>query len=281
MATEGTIQELISKRPELTRPKILEALEIERSKTGGLISDETLLRLIAAKHGVQVPQTKIHSCSLTINQLIPILNDATVVGRIVAVYPVRSYEGKQPGKYASLLIADGGGLLRVMLWNDKADLVESGELKAGRIARFVHSYTKEDRNGKTELHIGAKSIVEINPQDTDETSFPFIKQFSTKCREITKAQSSIHLAGLVKEVFPSSAFTRENQSDGKILRFVLADDSGEVTVVAWNERAEELEPILRKGAEVSLVNAKAKFGANSGFEVHIDAGAYIDLPSRG
>lgn len=278
MATEGTIQALISKCPELTRPKILEALETERCKTGGLISDETLLRLIAAKHGVQVPQTKIHSCSLTINRLIPILNDATVVGRVVAVYPARSFEGKQPGKYASLLIADGGGLLRVMLWNDKANLVESGELKAGRIARFIHGYTKEDRSGKTELHVGAKSIVEINPQDTDETSFPFINHFSTKCGDIAQAQSNVHLIGAVREVFPSSAFTREDQSDGKILRFVLADDSGEVTVVAWNEKVQELEPLLRKGVEICLVNAKAKSGGNRGFEVHIDASSYVDFP---
>lgn len=277
MSAEDIVQAVLSKCPEVTREQILEAFEIEKGKTGGLIADETLLRLIAARHGVQVPQAKTYNCSFSINHIIPSLNDVTVSGRVVAIYPAKSFEGKQSGKYASLLIADMDGLLRVILWNDKASLVESGELKAGQVSRFSHGYTKEDRTGKAELHLGAKSVVEVNPQGVDEADFPLISRFSTKCGNITKAQQNIHVGGRVKEVFPSSTFTRQDQTNGKVLRFVLADDSGEVTVVAWNEKAEEVEPLLENGVHVRLVNAKAKSVGNGGFEVHVDAAAYVDF----
>ncbi|HLC00606.1 MAG TPA: OB-fold nucleic acid binding domain-containing protein [Candidatus Bathyarchaeia archaeon] len=282
MADEEVIQSVLSKNPEITRTQILQALETEKRKTGGLIEDETLLRLIAARHGVEVPQKKTYNCCLSISLLVPRLNDVTVSGRIVAIFPVKSFEGKQSGKYASLLIVDRAGLLRVMLWNDKTSLIESGELMAGQIASFSHAYTREDRNGQTELHLGAKSKVEVNPQDVDEAGFPFISRFSTKCGDITKTQLQVQLAGKVKEIFPSSTFTRQDQTNGKVLRFVLADDSGEVTVVAWNEKVDELEPLLRNGVEVRLLNAKAKTTSNGGFEVHVDAATYVDFSaSRG
>lgn len=277
MATEDIINTIISKHPEITRTEILEALEIEKSRSGGWISDETLLRLIATKHGVKVPQVKGHNCTLSIAQLIPILNDVTVVGRIVAIYPVRNFEGRQPGKYASVLIVDKDCLIRAMLWNDRASLIESGELKAGQIVRFSHAYTREDREGKTELHLGPKSFVDINVQNVDEGSYPFINRFSTKCADVTEPRQGIHLVGLVRDVFPTSTFTRQDQSNGKMLRFSIGDDSGQVMAVAWNEKADELEPLLRKDSLIVLVNAKAKSCSNSGLEVHVDAGTYIDL----
>ena len=52
------------------------------------------------------------------------------------------------------MIADKEGILRVVLWNEKAELVEKGELKAGQAVRLLHGYTREDRYGKTELHLG-------------------------------------------------------------------------------------------------------------------------------
>ena len=173
------------------------------------------------------------------------------------------------------MVADDGGIVRVMLWNDKASLVESGELKAGQLIRLSHGYTREDRNGKAEMHLGGKSNVEISPQDSTAEDYPSISRFATKIKEINKSQQNIHLCGRVKEVFSSSTFTRQDQSMGKVLRFTLADVTGEVAVVVWNEKAEELEAVLKRDVQVQLVNAKVKANS-SGLEVHVDASTYVD-----
>jgi replication factor A1 len=273
MAMEEIIQQILVKRPDVSREQVLDALGTEKNKTGGLIADATLLRLIAAKYGVEIPRERIADHKLSVALLVPNLNDVTVTGRIVAVYSAKTFEGAKPGKYASLMIADDTGILRVMLWNDKASLVESGELKAGQVVRLSHGYTREDRNGKAELHIGGRSEVEINPQDSNAENYPSISRFATRIKEIAKPQQNIHLAGRVKEVFPSSTFTRQDQSTGKVLRFTLADDTGELAVVVWNEKAEELEAALKKDAQVQLVNAKVK-ATSAGFEAHVDASTY-------
>jgi replication factor A1 len=277
MTIEEIIQQILAKHPEMSREQILETLKTEKDKTSNLIADATLLRLIAAEHGVKIPSDKVYSRKLSISHLVPSLNDVTVTGRVVAVYPSKAFEGKKSGKYASLMITDKDGVLRVMLWNDKADLIESGELKTGQVVRFAHGYTREDRNGKVELHLSGKGEIEVNPQNISAEDYPAIGKFATKIKEITKPHRNVHLAGTVGEVFPSSTFTRQDQSTGKVLRFTLADSTGKMAVVAWNAKAEELEPCLKSNVELQLVNAKVKAAPNGGFEVHVNASTYVNV----
>jgi ssDNA-binding replication factor A large subunit len=277
MTTEEIIQHILSKHPEISREQILERLKTEKIKTGNLIADATLLRLIAAKYGVEILHDRVYDRKLSTSQLVPNLNDVTLSGRVVAVYPPKTFEGKRPGKFASLMITDKEGILRVVLWNDKVSLIESGKLKAGQVASFSHGYTREDRNGKAELHLSGKSEVELKPQNARAEDYPSIGRFATKIKEITKAHKTIHLVGVVKEVFPSSTFTRQDQSTGKVLRFTLADSTGEVAAVVWNEKAEELEPFLKSNVELQLVNAKAKAASSGGFEIHVDTSTYVGI----
>lgn len=277
MTPDQIIQQILQKHPETSREQIMDALAAERKRTGGLIADATLLRVVAAKYGVETPNAHAHSRELPISRLIAGLNDVTVAGRIVAVFPSRTFEGKKSGKYASLIVTGKDSVLRVMLWNDQANSVESGELKAGQVARFEHGYTREDRSGRVELHMGAKSIIEIEPEGLSAEDYSGIERFATKIRAIAETQNGIHLVGRVKAVFSSSIFTRSDNSAGTVLRFTLTDDTGEVAVVAWNEKAEELEKTLAVDASVQLVNARVKEAQNGGFEVHVDSSTFVKV----
>jgi replication factor A1 len=162
MTPEDIIQLILDKKPEIGKEQLLMRLSVARNMTGGLIGDDSLLRMIAAELGVEVANengTANHRLSL--GHLVTGLNNATVTGRVVAVYPVKTFEGAKPGKFASVTIVDNDGMVRVILWNEKASLVESGELKVGQIVKFAHGYTKADRFGTTELHLGDRSQVEL------------------------------------------------------------------------------------------------------------------------
>ena len=279
MTSEEIIQQILSKHPEVSRNQILENLETEKSKTGGLIADETLLRLIAARYGVEILQDRVYR-KLSISHLVPGLNDVTVTGRLVAVYPPRTFEGERSGKFASLMIADKDAILRVILWNDKVELIEAGELKAGQIIRFSHGYTREDRKGKAELHLGNRSQIEVEPKNIKADEYPSIGKFATKISKITKAYKNIHLTGAVKELFPASTFTRSDMSTGTVMRFTLADETGEIPVVVWNEKAEELKKSLKINANLQLVNAKVKENANGKLEAHVNSYTYVEASER-
>jgi replication factor A1 len=204
------------------------------------------------------------------------LNDVTVAGRLMAVFPVRSFEGEKPGKFATLMVADDDGILRVVLWNDKADLVEKGTMQVGQAVRLLHGYTRQDRDGNVELHLGGKSQVEVLSQERP-SDYPPIDKFATKICRLTKTSGTVHLSGTVKAVLGLTKFRRIDQSDGTVLRLTLADDSGEVTVVAWNEKAQELEKTLTANACLQLGNAKVRETQNGGIEVHVDFTSFVNV----
>jgi len=277
MTSEKIIEQILSRHPEISREEITERLGKEKKRTGGFISDETLLRMIAAELGVEVSMEALLP-TLSIGDLIPSLSDVTVVGRVVAVFPPIPFKKYKSGKVASLLIADKSGMLRVVLWNDKTNLIESGELKVGQIIRFSHGYTKEGRSGRVELHIGDKGGIQINPHDVEGKDYPTIGRFATKIGEMTQAHRNkrVSVIGTVKELFSASTFKRRDSSSGKVMRFILSDETGEIPVVVWNEKVEELERTLRRGVGLQIVNAKVKKAVGEGLEVHVDAGTYVE-----
>lgn len=273
MTIEDIIQQILQKQPDLTREQILQSFQAEKTKTAGLISDETLLRLIAAKYGVQVSHNRVCSASLSSGRLFAGLNDVTVKGRVIAVFPVKTFQGEKSGKFATLLIVDNDGVLRVLLWNDKADLVEKDELKPDQIVLFSHGYTRDDYHGKTELHLGTKSQIEIQTGGNDD--YPPVERFATKISQLSKACKSVILAGAVKEVSDVSSFTRSGGGTGLFLRFTLADDSGSVKAVAWNEKAQELEKTLKLNSSIRIINGRVKESQTGVIEVHVDSNAYV------
>ncbi|MCW3994553.1 MAG: OB-fold nucleic acid binding domain-containing protein [Candidatus Bathyarchaeota archaeon] len=270
--TQDLIEEILSKNSQLSREQLIERLAAERARLGGLLEDETLLRLIAAKFGVCVKQNSFHNSGvLSTSRLFAGLNDVTVAGHLVAVFPVKTFEGaEKSGKFATLILADSEGLLRVVLWNEKADLIAEGKLIAGQSIKLLHGYTRLDRFGKTELHLSSKSQIEVEAK-AKTSDHPSLEKFATKINALNNQSSNVLLCGVVTEVFSKKTFTRGDQSDGSVLRFVLADDSGKVGVVAWDEKAMELEKNLRVNAHLLLVNARVKEAPNGGLEVHIDS----------
>jgi ssDNA-binding replication factor A large subunit len=251
MKTEEIIGQIRETCPWISTDQILNRLDKEKRKTGGFISDETLLSMIAAEFGCTISRRENPVPSLSLADLIPGLNDVTAVGRVLAIFAPRVFEGTRKGKFASLLIADKSCILRVVLWNDKASLLESGKISVGQVVRFFHGYTREDLSRKVELHVGDKCEVEVNPQGLETKNYPNIGKFVTKIGDLNASYRNkrINIIGTVKKTFPASSFQRGDSSQGRVMRFVLSGRTGEVPVVAWTEKADELENSERKGQE--------------------------------
>ncbi len=81
----------------------------------------------------------------------------------------------------------------------------------------------------------------------------------------------------MKDVSGLNRFSKSNQLEGSFLRFMLADDSGQVSVIAWNETAEELQKTLKAGAKLQLVNPRVKEAQNGGLELHVDSNVLANI----
>jgi ssDNA-binding replication factor A large subunit len=278
MSFDEMVERILSSRLGVSRESVLQRLERERSRAGGLISDEALLRMIAAGLGCEMGGEAAEHV-LLLKDLIPGLGDISVVGRVVAVFSPRAFGGSRKGRFASLFIADESSIVRLVLWNDKAGLTEHGGVKAGEIVRFRHGYTREGFGGKVEVNIGESCTVEVNPSDVNPKSYPSIGKFTMKIGELSSVQKSkkVNVAGTVKRLGPVSEFERSDSSVGKVMRFVLSDGSGEVAVVVWNEKVDEIQGLVKAGGGLQVVNGKVKKAAGGALEVHVDSATYVGV----
>ncbi|MEM3566793.1 MAG: OB-fold nucleic acid binding domain-containing protein [Candidatus Bathyarchaeia archaeon] len=278
---ENLISQITSKL-KVSEEEIINKLEERRKKAGGLISDDVLLRMIAAELGAEIAVNRAEEPILMIGNLVPGLSDVTVAGRVIAIFsPKDSGKSRKNGKgrTTSLIIADKSGIIPVILWNDKTAYVKKGKVKVGQILKFRHGYTKEGRFGSVELHIGEKGEIEIKPEDTEAKIFPRITELATKVGALTSAfkNKRVNIIGEVKKVSRVSTFTRQNSTAGKVMRLTLTDETGEIPVVIWNDKVEEAEKLAIEGSKLYIANAKVKKALAEGLELHVDSRAYLNI----
>ncbi|MEM3766662.1 MAG: OB-fold nucleic acid binding domain-containing protein [Candidatus Bathyarchaeia archaeon] len=279
---ESLISQITSKLKGVSREEILKKLEDKRQKTGGLISNEVLLRMIAAELGVEIATNKVEESTLLIGDLVPGLSDVTVAGRVIAIFPLKDSKKSKKGEKmgtASLIIADKSGIIPVVLWNDKTAYAEKDKVEIGQILRFRHGYTKEGHLGIVELHIGEKGEIEIEPEDAEVKIFPKITELTTKVGALTSAfkNKRVNIIGIVKKISRASTFTRQDSTVGKVMRLTFADETGEIPVVIWNNKVDEAEKLAKEGAKLYIANAKVKKALAESLELHVDSRTYLNI----
>lgn len=162
ISLEEIVNRILASRSDLDRTKIIEIVEEKKSDAGYFLTDETAARIVASELGVKIVR-KPFRFKIQIQDLVSGLNDVTVTGQVIAVYPPKTFTRKDwtEGKLASIVVSDESGNLRVILWDKKVDLVEKREIQLNQIIRISHGYVREGRDGKPELHLGERGNIKV------------------------------------------------------------------------------------------------------------------------
>jgi replication factor A1 len=159
---EEIVNLVLSSRSDLNREEILEMIEQKKRGAGDFLTDETAARIAASELGVKIVK-KPFRLKIQIQDLVSGLNDVTVAGQVVSVYPPKTFTRRDwtEGKLASLLVSDKSGTLRVVLWDDKVELVEKAKIQREQKIRISHGYVREGLDGKPELHLGQRGNIKV------------------------------------------------------------------------------------------------------------------------
>lgn len=277
MSADEIINCILSTRIDISREEILRRIKEKRSAAGGFLEDETAARLVASELSVTFAPRLFHSREIPIDKLVLGLNDVTIMGRVLVAYPAQKYVRKNgaTGQFGRLLIADNTGIIRVLLWNDKAGIVEEGKVKQAQIVRVSHGYVREANDGQLELHLGQRSELDVDPQGVKDDHFPKIESLMEKIGKITKKKKKVSLTGTVLSVSPVTAFQRADQSEGKVCRVTLKDCTGQIVVVFWNDQVAILEDV-RIGDRLEVIDARVKEGIDGQLELHVEKRAFVE-----
>jgi replication factor A1 len=162
MSLEKIVEQILASHSNLKRNEILEMIEKKKKGAGDFLTNETAARIVASELGIESKKKPLQ-LEIQIQDLVSGLNDVTVTGKIVAVYPSKTFTHRDwtEGKLASLLISNNNKTLRVVLWDNKVELVEHNEIQRQQTVRVSHGYVREGWGGGLELHVGKRGNIEV------------------------------------------------------------------------------------------------------------------------
>jgi replication factor A1 len=279
--TEDVIKKILATKPTLNREAVERLIAEEKNKAAGLLTDEAAANLVASNLGLDGAGEKIEA-RLKIGSLTSGLNDVSITGRVVHLFPPRTFsrsDGRQ-GKVLRLLLGDSTGIIPVVFWDEKADHVIASKIVKGKIIRVLHGYSRERQvGGELELNIGWRGQVYMEPLDAIDKEFPDITSFFKTPADINSL-GTVNIEGVIVETSPSSAFTRKDGSEGKVSRITMEEGGAQITIVLWDEKVDELASI-EKGTRIRVIGGASRSRQNGGYEIHLSRLSEVEVLATG
>lgn len=225
---------------------------------GGLCDRKTAAMLVAHEMGVD-DSCKISEISLE-------RENVAFIGKVVQAWGVREFtrDDGTVGRVANLKVADETGSVRLVLWDDLADLVKVGEIEVGDNLK-IRGYVKEGMNG-LEVNIGRGGRLEPTDEDVE------VGDSKKQVEELALGQSDVDLTGVVLGIGSTRTFSRGEGEEGRVRGITLGDETGSVRVTLWDDRTEDAEH-LREGDVVEVIGGYVRENRNE-LELHVgDRGA--------
>jgi replication factor A1 len=269
------VEDILSKRRELSQEQILALIEEKKKEGRGLLSDEGAARLVAEELLIQTRGTDLGR--LQVKDLVSGLNDVTISGRVLLTWPPQQFQRRDgtPGRVIRLVLADKSDRVRCAIWDRHVDVLSrAGDLQA-RILRIGHAYTRQGLSGETEVHAGDRSSIQIDPEDMPKADLPEFGDLFTPLGKLAAGANQVNAVGIVQSEPRYYSFAKEERT-GSVLRATVADESGSIPLVAWNERAEELRE-LKNGEIVQVLNARVRLDKNARLELHVETRSQIQV----
>jgi len=256
MSMEAIIEKILQLRQDLTKEGVLKNIEEKKKTARGFLTDEAAVRLVASELGVKLPRESFRH-EVLIKDLISGLSNVTVVGRVTRIYPIQTFVRSDltEGKVAHLLILDKTGDLKVVLWNDKASIVENGKIEEGQIVKVAHGYTREGLNGKLEVHLSERGYLQVLSSEEDKV----------KIVEIKTEGGPITVEGLIATAPDRREVTVRNEKV-TVTSFDLTDETGRIRVSLWRKLADSVKE-FNVGTKVRIRKAYVKKGFGDQLEL--------------
>ena len=272
---DSLIGDLLQSKPELTREEVLRRIEEKKRTVGaGYLTDQGALFLVAGELGVSLRKEDA-STDMRIGDLYIGANDVTAIARVLAVYPVATYNKKAggQGKYMRLVLFDGKSTVRLTVWEEGLEQIEKLGLKVDSLVRVSNGYVKQGLDGKPNLNLGRRGKLAVLDDEKIAAKLPSVTTLVQKVPNITKEEQFVVLEGTVGSEPRYSEFVRSDGSEGSLFQFALTREGGKETrVVIWSPSA---RPELRRGQRVQVTNVKARRSNTGDFELHGDSGSSI------
>ncbi|MEM2282578.1 MAG: OB-fold nucleic acid binding domain-containing protein [Candidatus Hadarchaeales archaeon] len=180
------------------------------------------------------------------------MKEVDVVGRVLLKSEVTSFEreGGRVGKRSTFILGDETGKIRVVLWDEKAEVVKG--LERGELV-LLENATVRWRDQIPELHVRLGRIV-VNPPV--ERPPPEVEEY-VRLSELDVGMRA-DVVAWVKGIRGPNEFKRADGSTGRVLTLLLSDGSDTIRATVWDEAASQVAGRVKEGDTLRIRGAKTR-----------------------
>lgn len=275
---DDLLNKLLEQRPELSRDDVEALITKKKEKIGsGYLTDQGALFLVASDLGITISEPP--KSEIGIKDLYSGAKEVTLQTRVLNVSPKKQFSRKDGSQFLlrNMTVYDNDSAVTVKLWDEKANLPDTANIKPGDLIKIIKAYVKSDLNGQPTLNIGSGSTIEIANSDTN---IPSIDSLSKDVSEIKDLENNLVVSGTIDGNINYSEFTNFRGSQGSALRFRLKGKDGfSKRVVLWNKSNADIPKIIPPGSKARLLGVRAKMNQQE-LEVHGNESTIFEIDSE-
>jgi len=271
-----------------------EDLEKEMNKKarefGGFMSQQGILFIIAKENGISIESPERENeeyeeyqglleeidydeFTVNISNLEEEMQNIVLLGKILKIFTPREFIRKDSsvGRVGSFYIADITGKVKVVAWNDTAKFMDNEYFTIDQLVRIIGGYTKSNRDGGLEVHLGKKSKIILAPQDIPQAKIDELMTVSNEERELEKQRkndmqlfdllSKYSFIRKVQGYIKIEDFREITKKDGDktfLLKCIFSDNSMAMRLVVWGMNAVRMFKLIHDGDYVLLQKLAVK-----------------------
>lgn len=206
---------------------------------------------------------------LKIGQLTADMQEVDVVARVLELGTMTEFERKgRKSQVASILVGDESGVVRLVLWDAHANLLE--KLRVNDVIKVENGYVRKGLGGALELHLGWMGRVLLNPKNAEIAGrreilkIPLLRiselrtgepvELKVTLKEITEAKS-VSVCRQCGEEGAGVPCPKCGSSDIRMrhaIRARLADETGELEASLFGKSARKLVGIRNLADDIQL-----------------------------
>ncbi len=183
---------------------------------------------------------------------------------------VHTFAGTVVEKNGGILLDDGSG--SITFYPREREFIEKVEI--GDVV-LVENGEISEKEGKKEAKETPQTKLEVNPETLilPPPSVPL----KLKISELRRGMDNVLVEGEICTDPETRQIITKKGEEVKLTEFFLKDESGDIRVCVWGEKAEEFAPYLEKGAVVRLVNFYVREGLGGRLELSSIAKSRVEL----
>ena len=224
--------------------------------------------------------TKIKDINETLNNKF-----VSIKGIVINVNPLHEFsrDNKTTGKVRNLTLSDNTGIIRVVFWDDKTQLITENDVDklvtiVDGVVRVREIEIRGEKYSRTEFHCGRDT--QINIEDVESDIYQqYIIEFSN-FDNISEDQEFVHVKGIVSDISPIQEIETKDAEIVSLRNFKIEDSAAEMRFTCWRENVEKISD-FSVGDQVEIYYSKIKEDAGYGISLQVTRDTIIKKSLHG